>query len=67
MILTLYNDNYKNVMKNISVNSIDMIFTDPPYKTTKRGNSGKTGGILKNKDFINGKGGFKNNDVNHRD
>ena len=26
---------------------VDLILTDPPYKTTKRGSSGGTGGMLK--------------------
>jgi site-specific DNA-methyltransferase (adenine-specific) len=43
---------------------VDLIITDPPYKTTKRGNSGETGGMLKDKKFINGNGGFSNNDIN---
>ena len=42
---------------------VDLIVTDPPYKTTKRGSSGGTGGMLKNENFKSGDGGFKNNDV----
>lgn len=42
---------------------VDAIVTDPPYKTTKRGNSGGTGGMLKDKNFINGNGGFKENNL----
>lgn len=34
------------LMKNISDNSIDLIVTDPPYKTTSRGNAGNSGGML---------------------
>jgi len=44
-------------MQQILDNSIDLIVTDPPYKTTSRG-IGKlstTGGILKNKTFNSGK------------
>ena len=46
---------------------VDLIITDPPYKTTKRGNSGGTGGMLKNDNFIKGNGGFKNNNVNQKE
>lgn len=41
-------------LKNIGDNSIDLIVTDPPYKTTSRGNAGNSGGMLQ-KD-INKKG-----------
>ena len=46
---------------------VDLIVTDPPYKTTKRGSSGGTGGMLKDEKFKNGNGGFKNNDINQLD
>lgn len=42
------------VMKNIPDNSIDLLITDPPYRTTSRGNAGNSGGMLQ-KD-INKKG-----------
>lgn len=35
------------VMKSIPTGSVDLILTDPPYKTTSRGSSGGTGGMLK--------------------
>lgn len=41
-------------LKNIGDNSIDLIVTDPPYRTTSRGNAGNSGGMLQ-KD-INRKG-----------
>ncbi len=41
---------------------VDCIVTDPPYKTTKRGSSGGTGGILKDKLNMQGKV-FKHNDI----
>lgn len=31
---------------NIPENSIDLIVTDPPYKTTSRGNAGNSGGMM---------------------
>lgn len=51
-----------NVVEDIPDNSIDLIVTDPPYKTTSRGSSGGTGGILK--DELNKKGRvFRHNDI----
>ncbi len=42
--------------------SVDLIITDPPYRTTARGNAGNSGGMLQ-KD-INRKGQvFQHNDV----
>ena len=43
-------------------NSIDLIVTDPPYKTTTRGCSGGTGGMLKTELSMQGKI-FENNDI----
>ena len=49
-------------MQNIADNSVDLLVTDPPYKTTARGSSGGTGGILKEE--INKKGMvFKHNTI----
>ena len=42
------------VMKSIPTGSVDLILTDPPYKTTSRGSSGGTGGMLKSDDFKKG-------------
>ena len=58
----IFNKNCIDVMKNIETETIDLIVTDPPYKTTKRGNSGNTGGMLKTKMFMEGKV-FKENDI----
>lgn len=49
-------------MKTLEDESIDLIITDPPYKITARGNSGSTGGMLKNKLSMKGKI-FKHNDI----
>lgn len=50
------------LMKEIHDESIDLIATDPPYKTTARGNAGNSGGMLQKK--INMKGNvFKYNDI----
>ena len=50
------------LMKDIPDNSVDLIVTDPPYKTTSRGSAGTSGGMLQ-KD-INKQGNvFKYNDI----
>ena len=33
------------VLKSIPSESVDLIVTDPPYKTTSRGNAGNSGGM----------------------
>ena len=58
----IFNKNCIDIMKNIETASIDLIITDPPYKTTKRGNSGNSGGMLKTKMFMEGKV-FKENNI----
>ena len=50
----LYNEDFLECIKKINNNSIDLIVTDPPYKTTKRGNSGNAGGMCRNKLFSKG-------------
>ena len=58
----IYNQNCLEGMKRIPDGSIDLIVTDPPYKTTTRGSFGGTGGILK--DELNMKGKvFVHNDI----
>lgn len=58
----LYNEDCRKGMMNIVDNSIDLIITDPPYKTTSRGQAGNSGGMLQ-KD-INKKGQvFKHNNA----
>lgn len=59
----LYCDDYKNILKQLPDNSVDLIVTDPPYKTTKRGGAGNSGGMCKKKEFSDGKGGFEYNNV----
>ena len=59
----IYNMDCLIGMKQMPDNSIDLMVTDPPYKTTSRGNGGNSGGMLQ-KD-INKKGQvFKHNDTN---
>ena len=50
------------VMKEIDDGSIDLIVTDPPYRTTPRGGTGNSGGMCKKKEFSSGKV-FKHNDI----
>ena len=59
----IYNMDCLEYMKTLPNECIDLIVTDPPYKTTKRGGTGDTGGMCKKKDFRNGNGGFKYNDI----
>lgn len=60
----LYNDDCIKLMKKIKSESIDLIVTDPPYKTTKRGISKKTttGGLVRSELGKQGKI-FKYNDI----
>mgnify|MGYP000913801610 CR=1 FL=1 len=50
------------LQNNLPNESIDLIVTDPPYKTTKRGGHGNSGGMCKNKIFNKGKV-FAHNDI----
>ena len=50
----IYNEDCLEGMKLIPDNSVDLIVTDPPYRTTSRGSAGNSGGMLQ-KD-INKKG-----------
>lgn len=50
------------VMKDIDSGSVDLVATDPPYKTTSRGGTGNSGGMCKKKEFSSGKV-FKHNDI----
>mgnify|MGYP003584210382 CR=1 FL=1 len=64
--MQLYNGDCLEVLANIADNSIDLVVTDPPYKTTSRGSSGNSGGMLQ-KD-INKKGRvFAHNDITIND
>lgn len=61
---TLYNDDCITVLDNMIQNgdTVDMIFTDPPYRVTSRGNAGNSGGMLQKK--INKAGQvFEHNDI----
>lgn len=61
---TIYNDDYLNVMRSLNNESIDLIVTDPPYKTIsggkgKKGDGSPTGILSENDGKI-----FKENDIN---
>lgn len=43
------------LLRTIPNSSVDLILTDPPYKTTPRGNAGNTGGMLKTERFSKGR------------
>lgn len=58
----IYNDDCINVFSKIKDESIDLIVTDPPYRTTPRGNIGNTGGMLKKDVYKKGKV-FTHNDI----
>jgi site-specific DNA-methyltransferase (adenine-specific) len=61
----LFNCDCMELLSNLEDESISLVVTDPPYKTTSRGNAGSSGGMLQ-KD-INKKGQvFKHNDINIR-
>ena len=49
MSINIYNEDYKEVLRRLEDNSIDLIITDPPYKVTSRGNAGNSGGMLQKK------------------
>ncbi len=58
----IYNMDCIEGMKQIESCSIDLIITDPPYKTTARGSAGNSGGMMQKE--INKKGMvFKYNDI----
>lgn len=64
----IFNENALDVLDcMISKNKmVDMIFTDPPYKVTARGNAGNSGGMLQKK--INRKGQvFEHNNIEIED
>lgn len=44
--ISLKNSDGIQLLKDLKENSVDCIITDPPYKTTARGNAGTSGGML---------------------
>jgi len=62
----IYNMDCMEGMRAIPNDSIDLIVTDPPYRTTSRGSAGNSGGMLQKK--INKEGRvFKFNDISVSD
>lgn len=55
-VITLHNNDANNVLDMMIEEDIkvDLIVTDPPYRTTSRGTSGGTGGMLKDKINMSG-------------
>lgn len=60
--ISLYCNDYKEILKQLPDDYVDLIITDPPYKVTARGGSGNSGGMCKNDMFNKGKV-FRHNDV----
>ena len=58
----IYNEDCLNGMEEIDDNSIDLLITDPPYPTTKRGGHGNSGGMCKTDIFNKGKV-FEHNNI----
>lgn len=60
----IYNLDFLDVVQTMEDNSVDLIVTDPPYKTTKRGvsKSTTTGGLVRSELGRQGKI-FKHNDI----
>ena len=58
----IYNGDCLEIMKAIPNESIDLIITDPPYRTTSRGDNGSSGGMLKSTIAKQGKM-FSYNDI----
>ena len=58
----LFNGDCLYYLKDIPDDSIDLIVTDPPYKTTARGNAGNSGGMLQKDVNLKGKV-FNHNDI----
>jgi len=62
----LFHGDILDLIKNIEDESIDLVVTDPPYKTTSRGNAGNSGGMLQKQINKSGKV-FSHNDINIKD
>lgn len=62
MSIKLINKDALEVMRGLPNEVIDLVVTDPPYRTTVRGNAGNSGGMLQKKINMKGKV-FKYNDI----
>lgn len=61
-MIAVTNGDAIQLLKNIPDESVDLVVTDPPYKTTARGNAGNSGGMFKKKVNMQGKV-FEHNQV----
>lgn len=65
-MMNLYNGNCLDFLRTLKDMSVDLIITDPPYRTTPRGNAGNSGGMLQSK--LNKQGMvFEHNDIEPQD
>lgn len=60
--IKLYNEDCMSIMKSLSDDSVDLIVTDPPYRTTSRGNAGTAGGMCQKELYSKGTV-FEHNDI----
>lgn len=60
--IEIFNEDSIEFMKRLPDECVDLIVTDPPYPTTKRGGTGNSGGMCKKKEFSQGKV-FKHNNI----
>ena len=61
-MINLYLGSCLDVMATIKDGAVDLVLTDPPYKTTSRGNAGNSGGMLQ-KDINKSGMVFKHNSI----
>jgi site-specific DNA-methyltransferase (adenine-specific) len=65
-MLNLYNGDCLDFLPTLADESVDLLVTDPPYRTTARGSSGNSGGMLQY--AINKRGlVFEHNDIEPQD
>ena len=65
-MIDLYNENCLDVLSKLDEESVDMVLCDPPYRTTPKGTEGLNG-FLKSENYLKGKGGFSENDLDIND
>ncbi len=63
IVYQLHHGSCLEVLKEREPNSIDCVICDPPYRCTSRGTHGTMGGMFKEKNVKNGKGGFEHNSL----
>lgn len=55
MYQQILNGDFLELVKQMKDKSVDLIVTDPPYPTTKRGSAGNSGGMCQKEEFRKGK------------